>query len=519
MVEEKLLLKRKLQVQLLHQFKMKTVFLLFDSLNRLALSPWGGNILTPNFKRFSQKSITFDTHYVGSLPCMPARRDLHTGRLNFLHRSWGPLEPFDHSFPEILKDNGCYTHLITDHYHYWEDGGATYHNRYSSWDFVRGQEWDKWKALVNPPIKKFNNIYHPLQSDVNNPKKLQGMVNREFIKEEHDYSIAKCVKRGLEFLDLNSNSENWFLQLECFDPHEPFFAPQRFRDLYPTGYDGPVLNWPKYQKVEETAKEVEEIRANYAALVSMCDDYFGKILDYFDENNLWKDTALIVSTDHGFMLAEHGWWAKSRMPFYEEISHIPLMIFHPDFNTKSGTRRKSLTQTIDLMPTILDFNNVKVPENVEGKSLFPVMENDKIIRDGALFGRFGAATNITDGRYSYFRYPKNLKNENLWEYTLMPTHQTSMFDKEEFDDATLYNSFAFLRGFPVLKLPAGRSKVKGQGAKIEDVNTVLFDLHNDPKQNNPIIDNDIETQLIELMKKMMLQNEAPKEAFSRLDFL
>ena len=52
----------------------------------------------------------------------------------------------------------------------------------------------------------------------------------------------------------------------------------------------------------------------------------------------------------------------------------------------------------------------------------------------------------------------------------------------------------------MLKLPAGRSKVKGQGAKIEDVNTVLFDLHNDPKQNNPIIDNDIETQLIESYK-------------------
>ena len=79
---------------------MKTVFVLFDSLNRLALECYGGtHIKTPNFKRFAEKSITFDNHYVGSLPCMPARRDLHTGSLNFLHRSWGPLEPFDNSFP------------------------------------------------------------------------------------------------------------------------------------------------------------------------------------------------------------------------------------------------------------------------------------------------------------------------------------------------------------------------------------------------------------------------------------
>ena len=55
---------------------------------------------------------------------MPARRDMHSGRLSFLHRAWGPLEPFDNSFPELLRLNNTYTHLVTDHYHYFEDGGA-----------------------------------------------------------------------------------------------------------------------------------------------------------------------------------------------------------------------------------------------------------------------------------------------------------------------------------------------------------------------------------------------------------
>ena len=87
---------------------MKAVFVLLDSLNRNALESYAenSNILTPNFKRFQEKCITFDNHYVGSLPCIPARRDLHTGRINFLHRSWGPLEPFDDSFPELMKKNG-----------------------------------------------------------------------------------------------------------------------------------------------------------------------------------------------------------------------------------------------------------------------------------------------------------------------------------------------------------------------------------------------------------------------------
>ena len=82
---------------------MRAVFILLDSLNRNAIETYSKktNIKTPNFKRFQEKCLTFDNHYVGSLPCIPARRDLHTGRINFLHRSWGPLEPFDESFPEI----------------------------------------------------------------------------------------------------------------------------------------------------------------------------------------------------------------------------------------------------------------------------------------------------------------------------------------------------------------------------------------------------------------------------------
>jgi arylsulfatase A-like enzyme len=67
----------------------------------------------PNFKRLGEKTAVFDNNYVGSLPCMPARRELHTGRLNFLHRDWTPLEPFDDSTPEILKQNGVYSHLVS----------------------------------------------------------------------------------------------------------------------------------------------------------------------------------------------------------------------------------------------------------------------------------------------------------------------------------------------------------------------------------------------------------------------
>ena len=100
---------------------MKAIMIMYDSLNRHMLSPYGCDwTRTPNFRRLADRCTTFDKCYVGSLPCMPARREIHTGRYNFLHRSWGPMEPYDDSMPEILKKSGIHSHLISDHYHYWE---------------------------------------------------------------------------------------------------------------------------------------------------------------------------------------------------------------------------------------------------------------------------------------------------------------------------------------------------------------------------------------------------------------
>ena len=98
---------------------MKAIMVMYDSLNRHMLPPYGCEWThMPNFERLAARSVLFENNYVGSMPCMPARRELHTGRYNFLHRAWGPLEPFDDSMPEILKHHGTYTHLVSDHLHY-----------------------------------------------------------------------------------------------------------------------------------------------------------------------------------------------------------------------------------------------------------------------------------------------------------------------------------------------------------------------------------------------------------------
>jgi len=496
---------------------MKTVFVLLDSLNRNAMECYGStSVMTPNFARFAERAVTFDTHYVGSLPCIPARRDLHTGRLNFLHRSWGPLEPFDDSFPELLKQHGTYSHIITDHHHYFADGGATYHPRYSSWELVRGQAIDRWKAHVNADLDRLTLDYHPMQRN-----RVNYMINRQYMGEEQDYSGPQTFALGQEFLARNHNEDNWFLQLECFDPHEPFHAPPRFREKYPTGYAGPILDWPFYKRVEESPEEIAEIRANYAALTTMCDEYFGRILDFFDTHEMWEDTCLILTTDHGFLLGEHDWWSKNRMPVYEEIARIPLLIYHPDFAGQGGSRRRSLTQTIDLMPTIMELHGHQIPSDVTGKSLMPLLSDDAPIRSSAIYGYFGAACNVTDGRHAYHRYPEKLTAEGLYEYTLMPTRMTNRFAISDLVGATLANPFSFTKGAPVLRLEprvnGSGEPVECQGMDFEDTVTRLYDLEDDPRQENPIVAPDIEARLVAEMIGHMREADAPPELYARFD--
>lgn len=499
---------------------MKTVFLLFDSLNYLALEAFGSpNIASPNSKRLAERGVRFDSHYAGSLPCMPARRDLHTGRLSFLHRSWGPLEPFDVSLAARLRENGVYTHMVSDHYHYFEEGGATYHTQYSSYEFIRGQESDQWKAMVKPPLERFRERYHPMQTRFDQDGRyLPNLVNREFIKEEKEYPIVGCFDAAFDFLDRNRNEDGWLLHLECFDPHEPFTAPAKYRERYPTVYQGPVLDWPRYDRLSESAEEIAELRANYAALVTMCDAYLGKLLDYFDRHDLWRDTALVLTTDHGFLLGEHDWWAKNRMPMYNEIVHLPLIVYHPSFANAGGRRVSALTHATDLMPTLLDIHGVDVPSTVRGRSLMHLLEGGDKHHDAVLYGMFGAATNITDGRYTYFRYPEDMRAQDLYEYTLMPTHLRSFFTRETLRAAQLVPPFDFTADLPLLKVPARRladGQVSPMGT-YDDCTTALYDLACDPGQERPVQDTVVEQRLLAQMERLLCENDAPPEAYSRI---
>ena len=483
---------------------MKAIMVMFDSLNRRMLSPYGCDwVYTPNFQRLAEHTATFDTSYVGSMPCMPARREIHTGRYNFLHRSWGPLEPFDDSMPQLLHESGTHSHLVTDHYHYFEDGGCTYHTRYTTHDISRGQEGEAWKADLRPI--DIPEMVHGRSG----PRIRQDFVNRSYMQREEDMSQPKTFKMGEEFLHTNHGEDNWFLHLETFDPHEPYFSSQRFKDLYPHAYDGPHFDWPNYARVTETPEQVRHCRYESAALHSMCDWYLGRVLDLMDQYDLWQDTLLIVNTDHGFLLGEHDWWAKCAQPFYNEVAHTPLFIWDPRCGVQDE-RRQSLVQTVDLPATVLEYFGQPLPADMQGKPLRDTVANDTPVRQAGLYGLHGGHVNCTDGRYTYMRAPSNPDNRPLYNYTLMPTHMRGMFSLNELHTAELAEPFAFTKGCKTVRTDAGA------WLKAHDFGTMLFDLQDDPAQEHPLRDQDVEGMMIDHMVNLMAENDAPVEQYQRL---
>ena len=494
---------------------MKTVFVLFDSLNRHMLGCYGGaRVPTPNFDRLAARAKVYERHYVGSLPCMPARRDMLTGHLSFLHRSWGPLEPFDNAFPELLRAKGVHSHLVTDHYHYWEDGGATYHNRYNTFEFIRGQESDPWKAMVQPPWERLREKYHQHQLDFIDavPKHRAHLVNREYIRAEKDFPSVQCFQAGFDFLEANRAADDWLLQIETFDPHEPFYAPERFKAPFDTGWTGGIRDWPRYGRVDELPEEAAELRANYYAVVSLCDALLGRLLDEFDAHDMWQDTALVVTTDHGFLLGEHDFWAKNRMNMYEEIARLPLLVHDP--RDPGAARIDRLTQSTDLAPTFLDLWDLPPAPEMRGRSL--LRTND---REAVIFGYFGGAVNVTDGMTTYHRFPEDIATQEINQYTLMPTHITSRFSVEELRAATLAPPFDWTKAVPLLKVPVTeRSPMYhnyGPGCLLEK-ETRLYDLVADPGQEHPLDDPAREAEMITKMLCLMAANDAPAEAYTRL---
>lgn len=486
---------------------MKAILILMDSLNRNYLNVYNENtwVKSPNICEFAKESIVFDKHFIASAPCMPARRDLMTGRPNFLERCWGPVEAFDITMQQCLRQKGVFTHIVTDHCHYMDRGGENYLQEYNTWDYIRGQEYDGWVSRVTPPamVPHYGTVFP--QYELNKTR---------FIKET-DFPTPKTFQSACKWVDDNKNEDNFFLQVEVFDPHEPFDAAQPYLDMYPDAYHGPYFNCSTYEKVTEPAEAIVHLQKRYAACISMADYWFGIFIKKLKEVGWYDDTLIILTTDHGHLLGEHGFTGKNFMHGYNQLVNIPLLIHIPEKTNNFTTHSQALTQTIDLPVTLLDYFNCIVPQSMRGESLMPLLlKNKPTKRDAVIFGWFGSAVNIYDGRYSYFRAAQNEDNKPLFNYCSTPTTLLRFLGQKDHEQIDMGRFLSYTE-FPVYKIPAPFPIGHFKSMKyVKD--SLIFDCDIDYLQEYPIYNKELEDELCKKLVRKMLEVDSPREQYSRL---
>lgn len=485
---------------------MRTIVVLMDTLRRDYLSCYNPETqcLTPNISRFAEDSCRFDSHYVGSMPCMPARHDIFCGRTNFLERSWGPIEIGDVTLPKTLFARaGIRSHMITDHAHYFRIGGENYCQQFNTYEFFRGQESDPWVSLIDDPWQ---------------PERYFGVIKRQYqcnrtrITREEEFSSVECFNAAQRWVEDNKGAKDFLLMVETFDPHEPFNVPRHYLDLYGDDYDGPFFELPKYHlRDEETNEAMAHLRRRYQALITMNDRHFGEFIDKLKKAGMYDDALIILTTDHGYCFGEREFIGKNYMPLYNEIANIPLLIHFPH-GRFAGEARNQLTQNIDLMPTILDYQGVEIPESVMGRTLRNVAERKEQIHDYVLYGTFGCAVNVTDGCYTYMRGGRD--QLQCHEYTTSLTTIRDWLGKDKPEQIEV-GHFLDRIPYPVYRIPSGpEALVKDGGAYANEDH--LFDLSRNPEQTEEVENQEVLDYMTNLMARGMREADAPDDQFARL---
>ena len=322
-------------------------------------------IRTPNLDAFAAESLVFDNAYLGSFPTIPHRTDCFKGRFGEPLHPWLPLGFDDSTLPAILGRAGWATYLVFDTPHL-ISGGHGFDYPFHGWHFERGNEVDQHIIDdLDPDRLSFPDGVPERFTRHLTRTYAQYVRNNRGRRLEEEWPSPRVFRAAGDFVEMNRARERYFLWVDCFDPHEPWDPPEHYVALYDgpdLDRDRPLWGWDPLELL--TPEQLVHTQAHYAGEVTMVDRHFGRFMDRLAASGRDRDTAVIVTCDHGTNLGSHGRLSKGG-PIYEQVGHVVLMARVPGV---SAGRRPQMVQPADLMPTLLDLVDVPVPATCQGRS-------------------------------------------------------------------------------------------------------------------------------------------------------
>ncbi|MGQ9515170.1 MAG: sulfatase [Thermoproteota archaeon] len=386
---------------------------------------------TPNIDAFAKQSVVFENAYPEGLPTIPVRCSLMTGQRTLPYRPWEPLRqyPADITLVDILRPEGYVCGLISDTYHLMKPG-MNFHRGFQSFLWIRGQEYDAY--VSSPSRRKVENYVNINYNQDWRNMVHQFLANTDEFEKEEDWFAARVFEEASKWLKSNREHDKIFLWIDCFDPHEPWDPPARFDTYTDRAYVGPRLILPMGGEASKWAseEEIRHIRGLYAGEVSFVDQCFGTFIEKIEELGYLDDSTIILLSDHGHPLADHGKFLKGADRMYNELLKVPFMIRLPG---GEGARRvRAMVQFQDLAPTLLELLGMRGETNsMHGKSFVHVLrgEEDRH-RESIITGYHeGIDRCIRDNFWSYIQRPEGQPDE-LYNIVEDPKERTNLIDEK-----------------------------------------------------------------------------------------
>ncbi|MEI9982282.1 MAG: alkaline phosphatase family protein [Aliidongia sp.] len=392
------------------------LFIVVDQWRGEALGRLGAvHAHTPNLDRLAARGVTFSRHFAQGAPCGPARASLLTGQYVMNHRVVTNGVPLDRRHAHLAREIRRagrdpaligYTTTTPDPYAVgFEDIAFTRMGEAGEgWtlvgDFAEEEHLDylAWARRRDPEreIASVRDLWAPNDSSgrpTDAPTRGSAETSDSRWSSEH----------ALDYLALRT-AQPWFLHLGFLRPHPPFSAPHPYNEIvdpadlprarraaaaaeecgnHPAlAFFHSILPMSSFLLGGEgnvaamTEAEITGLRRSYYGLIAEVDAEIGRVLDFLDRTSQTERTLIVFTSDHGEQLGDHHLLGKCC--FYDESYHIPLIIAdpRPEAEATRGSVVRGLTESVDVMPTILDWLKLPVPISCDGHSLLPLLRGE-----------------------------------------------------------------------------------------------------------------------------------------------
>lgn len=426
------------------------LFLIADDLN-CDLGCYGDpRVKTPHIDRLAERGLRFEHAYCQYPLCSPSRSSFLTGRNpdstrvltnpgargpngtdGNRHPHFRDALPDAVSLPQFFRNNGYQVTRIGKLYHYGVPGqiGTDGLDDAPSWDRVfnpKGRDKTDESQVFTLVEGQYGGTLSWLAAEGTDAEQTDGLT----------------AAKAAELLEGAKNSEQpFFLAVGFFRPHTPYVAPRTWFDLYdrdsiplpelaPADKDRmPPLAYTSAKKEQDAMTDDvrrEAIQA-YHASISFMDAQAGIVLEALDRLGLADSTIVVMTSDHGYHLADHGLWQK--MSLFERSARVPLIVAAPGAGAKGHTTQ-SLAALVDLYPTLVDLCGFPVPKELDGRSLRPVLNDPTAVVREAAFTQLQrgqvAGYSVRTARWRYTEFDEGRAGRLLFDETNDPAEATNL---------------------------------------------------------------------------------------------